>query len=133
LKEVIAQKNKLELSQSPILALGVIGRQQDKGEESERRGVFADYKINRQKQTGVITSKVKMTNRYYDSELVDGQNEPSPKPTVVASKAMPRQSILNTGSLLKAAEMFESKQPAKTKKVLDSSDEEILKADGSDV
>ena len=47
---------------------------------------------------------------------------------MLAAPAKPlRQGILNTGSLLKAAEMLESKQPQPANKLLDSSDEEKLK------
>ena len=66
----MAQKNKLELAQSSVLNIGMV-RRPDKNEEGERRNVFADYKQNRQKQTGIISSKVKVTSRYFDSEIVD--------------------------------------------------------------
>jgi septal ring factor EnvC (AmiA/AmiB activator) len=75
LKDVTAQKQKLELQQSPILNMGLkINQKQAMLEDSERRGVLADYMNNRQR-SGIISSKVKMTNRFMDMDFLGGKEQ----------------------------------------------------------
>jgi len=48
------------------------GVNQNKLEDSERRGVLADYMNNRQR-SGIISSKVKMNNRFMDMDFLGGK------------------------------------------------------------
>ena len=94
-------------------------------ENSERRGVLADY-MNSRQRTGIISSKVKMNNRFMDMDFLGGK-EQAQQPSKLAPQAKPqakapRQSILNTNALVKAVEKV-----GRTEKAESSDDEDVLK------
>ena len=75
------EKAKYELQQSSIIsnALKSINQKQLNGEDSERKGVFADYIGNRRPKVS-ISSKVKMNNRFMDTDFLSTK-ESSPEKT----------------------------------------------------
>lgn len=94
-----------------------INQKQAMLEDSERRGVLADYMNNRQR-SGIISSKVKMTNRFMDMDFLGGKEQAQrvesnknpqqqAKPQVKPQVKAPRPSILNTMAMMKAVEKVE--------------------------
>jgi hypothetical protein len=113
--------------------MGLKINQKQSLEDSERRGVLADYMNNRQR-SGIISSKVKMTNRFMDMDFLGGKEPQGVEQKVekvqakpVVSKA-PRQSVLNTMAIIKAVEKVEKKE-SKGKDI--SSDDSLKEISGS--
>ena len=95
------EKAKYELQQSSIIsnALKSINQKQLNGEDSERKGVFADYIGNRRPKVS-ISSKVKMNNRFMDTDFLSTK-ESSPEKTQKQQQSDPktRKSILFPSSI----------------------------------